>query len=91
MIFPLPQAPPPPQNSLGVGLIVGSGKCESLGDSDGDGELIDGELIDGGPAVDGGSWRTQGADFGATGFQYPDFLLADTEITGVKGGKKAKL
>lgn len=41
-------------------------------------------------AVDGGAWRTHGADPGS-GFRYPDFLLADTAVTGVKGGKKAKL
>ena len=40
--------------------------------------------------VDGGAWRTHGADAGA-GFQYPDFLLSDTAVTGVKGGKRAKL
>ncbi|MCJ1362055.1 hypothetical protein MMC16_001157 [Acarospora aff. strigata] len=40
--------------------------------------------------VDGGAWRTHGPDPGAD-FTYPEFLLSDTAITGVKGGKKAKL
>ena len=40
--------------------------------------------------VDGGAWRTQGPILGA-GFEYPDFLLSDQEITGVKGTKKSKL
>ena len=40
--------------------------------------------------VDGGAWRTQGANPGS-GFTYPDFLLADEPISGVRGGKKAKL
>ena len=40
--------------------------------------------------VDGGAWRTHGADPGS-GFQYPDFLLSDEVVTGVKGGKKSKL
>ena len=41
-------------------------------------------------AVDGGAWRTQGGNPGS-GFEYPDVLLADKPISGVKGGKKAKL
>lgn len=44
----------------------------------------------GGVAVDGGAWRTQGGNPGS-GFQYPEFLLKDEPIAGVKGGKKAKL
>ena len=47
------------------------------------------ELIWGIP-VDGAAWRTYSANPGA-GFPYPDFLLKDEVITGVKGGKKAKL
>lgn len=38
--------------------------------------------------VDGGAWHTQG--FG-NGFQYPDFLLSGETVSGVSGGKKAKL
>ncbi|KAI9872788.1 MAG: hypothetical protein M1830_001187 [Pleopsidium flavum] len=40
--------------------------------------------------VDGAAWRTNGANPGAS-FKYPDFLLSNESITGVKGGKKAKL
>ena len=39
--------------------------------------------------VDGAAWRT-GSSPGA-GFKYPDFLLSDEVVTGVKGGKKSKL
>lgn len=40
--------------------------------------------------VDGGAWRMGIANPGA-GFKYPDFLLSDELVTGVAGGKKAKL
>lgn len=40
--------------------------------------------------VDGAAWRTQGSSPG-NGFKYPDFLLADEVVKGVKGGKKSKL
>lgn len=38
--------------------------------------------------VDGGAWHTR-IQPGSDGNQwpYPDFLLADEEVTGVKGGK----
>lgn len=39
--------------------------------------------------VDGGSWRVSGADMG--GYEYPDFLTSGDAVSGVKGGKKAKL
>lgn len=39
--------------------------------------------------VDGAAWRTQSPNMG--GFKYPDFLLGDEVITGVKGSKKSKL
>ena len=39
--------------------------------------------------VDGAAWRTGHGPGG--GFQYPDFLLGDEVVTGVKGGKKSKL
>ncbi|MCJ1298816.1 hypothetical protein MMC08_001606 [Hypocenomyce scalaris] len=48
--------------------------------------FVNGEIL----VVDGGAWRTQGANPGS-GFSYPDFLLMDETISGVKGGKKAKL
>ena len=41
-------------------------------------------------AVDGGSWRTQSTN-PSSGFLYPDFLLGDDIVSGVKGTKKAKL
>lgn len=40
--------------------------------------------------VDGGSWRTSSSTMGDE-MPYPDFLLNDTPITGVKGQKKSKL
>lgn len=40
--------------------------------------------------VDGASWRTQSSTPGL-GFIYPDFLLRDEVISGVKGMKKSKL
>ena len=42
-----------------------------------------------GDSVDGAAWRTQTPNMG--GFKYPDFLLGDEVVTGVKGGKKSKL
>ena len=40
-------------------------------------------------SVDGGSWRTQTGSPGS-GFTYPDFLLGDELVSGVKGMKKEK-
>lgn len=40
--------------------------------------------------VDGAAWRTQSSNPGA-GFRYPDFLLSDEIVSGVKGSKKSKL
>jgi peroxisomal 2,4-dienoyl-CoA reductase len=40
--------------------------------------------------VDGAAWRTSGSSPGA-GFDYPDFLLSDAPVMGVKGMKKSKL
>lgn len=40
-------------------------------------------------AVDGGSWHT-GMQPGV-GFKYPDFLLSDEVVSGVKGTKQSKL
>lgn len=39
--------------------------------------------------VDGGQWRI--AQGSGAGFEYPDFLLSDAEVTGVAGGKKSRL
>ncbi|KAI9852594.1 MAG: hypothetical protein M1838_000248 [Thelocarpon superellum] len=50
------------------------------------GNYVNGEVL----VVDGAAWRTHGGDPGS-GFEYPDFLLRDEVVTGVKGGKKAKL
>ncbi|KAK5151000.1 peroxisomal 2,4-dienoyl-CoA reductase-like protein SPS19 [Cryomyces antarcticus] len=47
---------------------------------------VNGETL----VVDGGAWRTHGVNPGGS-FQYPDFLLSDEVVAGVKGGKKAKL
>lgn len=40
--------------------------------------------------VDGGAWRVMGTGVGG-GFPYPDFLLSDQPVTGVKATKKSKL
>ncbi|KAI9755971.1 MAG: hypothetical protein M1815_004332 [Lichina confinis] len=40
--------------------------------------------------VDGGAWRADGTRAG-TGFPYPDFLLSNQSVTGVKTDRKAKL
>ena len=40
--------------------------------------------------VDGAAWRMPFTSPGA-GFQYPDFLLSDDSVSGVKGTKKAKI
>ncbi|KAK0513346.1 hypothetical protein JMJ35_004332 [Cladonia borealis] len=50
------------------------------------GNFVSGQTL----VVDGAAWRTQSANPGA-GFPYPDFLLKDEVVTGVKGEKKAKL
>ena len=42
-----------------------------------------------GTTVDGGSWRTQSNSPGSA-FTYPDFLLSDEVVTGVRGMKKVK-
>ena len=49
------------------------------------GSFVNGQTL----VVDGGAWRTAGANPGS-GFQYPDFLLGEQAITGMKGGKKEK-
>lgn len=41
-------------------------------------------------SVDGAAWRTTGSRPGSD-FVYPDFLLSDEAVTGVKGGKTSKL
>jgi peroxisomal 2,4-dienoyl-CoA reductase len=48
------------------------------------GNFVNGETL----VVDGAQWHTAGA---GNGFAYPDFLLSGETVTGVAGGKKAKL
>jgi len=48
------------------------------------GNYINGEVL----VVDGGAWRTSSTGMG---FDYPDFLLSGETVSGVAGGKKAKL
>ncbi|KAK8160781.1 sporulation protein SPS19 [Phyllosticta citrichinensis] len=50
------------------------------------GNYVNGEIL----VVDGGAWHVPSTGPGAE-FTYPDFLLNNDEIKGVKGGKKAKL
>ena len=40
--------------------------------------------------VDGGAWHVHGAEAGSD-FKYPDFLLSDGVVSGVKGTRKAKI
>jgi peroxisomal 2,4-dienoyl-CoA reductase len=49
------------------------------------GNYVNGAVV----VVDGGGWRTKVQP--GTHFEYPDFLLADGEVTGVKGTKQAKI
>lgn len=49
------------------------------------GNYVNGQAL----VVDGAAWRAQTPNMG--GFKYPDFLLGDEVVTGVKGGKKSKL
>ncbi|KAI9676187.1 MAG: hypothetical protein M1817_000932 [Caeruleum heppii] len=49
------------------------------------GNYVNGEAL----VVDGAAWRTHSEP--GRNFQYPDYLLSDEVITGVKGGKRAKL
>ncbi|KAL9103131.1 MAG: hypothetical protein Q9187_009044 [Circinaria calcarea] len=50
------------------------------------GDFVSGQVL----VVDGAAWRTKSGNPGA-GFEYPDFLLSEEAVSGVKGGKKAKL
>ncbi|KAK4927850.1 peroxisomal 2 4-dienoyl-CoA reductase sps19, partial [Elasticomyces elasticus] len=50
------------------------------------GNFVNGAAV----VVDGGAWRTHGANPGSD-FKYPDILLQRAAVSGVKGGKKAKL
>ncbi|KAI9885174.1 MAG: hypothetical protein M1823_003013 [Watsoniomyces obsoletus] len=50
------------------------------------GSYVNGATI----VVDGGAWRVMGTGVGS-GFPYPDFLLSDQPVTGVKATKKSKL
>ncbi|KAF2875131.1 peroxisomal 2,4-dienoyl-CoA reductase-like protein SPS19 [Massariosphaeria phaeospora] len=49
------------------------------------GNFVNGEVL----VVDGGAWHTAG--LGNSQFEYPDFLLSGSAVTGVSGEKKAKL
>jgi len=49
------------------------------------GNYVNGSII----VVDGGGWRT-GVQPGGE-FKYPDFLLSDADVTGVKSGKKGEV
>ena len=48
------------------------------------GNYVNGDTL----VVDGGAWRT-GIGQAGSGFKYPDFLLSDGVVDGVKGTKKA--
>lgn len=40
--------------------------------------------------VDGGAWRMGSVGTADSEWRYPDFLLSEKEVTGVKGRKKKK-
>ncbi len=50
------------------------------------GNYVNGEIL----VVDGGAWHIGSTGPGG-GFKYPDFILDDKTVTGVKGTKKSKL
>jgi peroxisomal 2,4-dienoyl-CoA reductase len=50
------------------------------------GNYVNGEIL----VVDGGAWHVPKTGPGGS-FQYPDFILRDKAVEGVKGGKKSKL
>ncbi len=50
------------------------------------GNFVNGSVL----VVDGAAWRTQMSNAGG-GFEYPDFLLGETTVSGVKGMKQSKL
>jgi len=50
------------------------------------GNYVNGEIL----VVDGGAWHTH-MQPGSGAFQYPEFLMSDEEVSGVKGLKKSKL
>lgn len=52
----------------------------------GTGDFVNGHAL----VVDGGAWRTSGGSMG-TSARYPDFLLSNEVIQGVKGMKGSKL
>ncbi|KAK8212394.1 peroxisomal 2,4-dienoyl-CoA reductase SPS19 [Phyllosticta capitalensis] len=51
------------------------------------GNYVNGEIL----VVDGGAWHLNGSTGPGAEIQYPDFLLSNEVVKGVKGGKKAKL
>lgn len=50
------------------------------------GNFVNGSVL----VVDGAAWRTGAVNAGA-GFEYPDFLLEEKTVSGVKGLKQSKL
>ncbi|EMC99123.1 hypothetical protein BAUCODRAFT_392081 [Baudoinia panamericana UAMH 10762] len=48
------------------------------------GSYVNGNVL----VVDGGQWRTSGANMGGAAMKYPDFLLSGAVVEGVKSGKR---
>ncbi|KAL9124169.1 MAG: hypothetical protein Q9217_006477 [Psora testacea] len=62
---------------------IADGTVYLFGDA---GNFVSGQIL----VIDGGAWRTTGSSPGK-GFNYPDFLLSEDIVSGVKGTKKSKL
>jgi len=71
-----------PLQRMGTVKDIADATVWMLGDAAG---FLNGEVV----VIDGGSWRVMVSQPGS-GFKYPEFLLSDKPIEGVKSGKKNK-
>ena len=72
-----------PLGRWGTVKEIADGSVFLFGDA---GNFVSGQVL----VIDGAAWRTSASNPGK-GFRYPDFLLSDEVVEGVKGAKKAKL